>query len=346
MFGRFLPAWHGIGRRQGLREALVPLQGIALPAALWESDVLPRRVASFRPAELDVLCASGEVVWVGAGLDRVAVYFRDDAPLLGPPAGDPAPEGEVVVAIRAALAERALFWADLVADDGVGSGGRPRRALGAGLGRGSHERLVGAASCNSPVRAAARRSSGPAFRAHTPHARVADAGALVARIRALRRDHGSAGARGAPPRATGHRDAGRRSRRGDSRRLRRRVRRAEGAGDARRVQARVLRRGPRRRPVRPARRGRAAARASLGAARRGTRGARARRGGSRAALRRSAAVAAALRRPCGSGRRGVGDPARRRGGALRRAWRPVARAAARSGSWSGFAQPCPRSWRM
>ena len=28
----------------GLREALVPLQGVALPAALWESDVLPRRV--------------------------------------------------------------------------------------------------------------------------------------------------------------------------------------------------------------------------------------------------------------------------------------------------------------
>ena len=113
-FGRFLPAWHGIGRRQGLREALVPLQGLPLPAALWESDVLPRRAPSFRPAELDVLCASGEVVWVGAGLDRVAVYFRDDAPLLGPPQGDPASEGEVAVAIRAALAERALFWADLV----------------------------------------------------------------------------------------------------------------------------------------------------------------------------------------------------------------------------------------
>ncbi|MGH3128079.1 MAG: Lhr family helicase, partial [Gaiellaceae bacterium] len=118
-FGRFLPAWHGIGRRQGLREALVPLQGLALPATLWESDVLPRRVPSFRPAELDVLCASGEVVWVGAGLDRVAVYFRDDAPLLGAPPGDPAPEGEVAVAIRAALAERALFWADLVAVTGL-----------------------------------------------------------------------------------------------------------------------------------------------------------------------------------------------------------------------------------
>jgi ATP-dependent helicase Lhr and Lhr-like helicase len=118
-FGRFLPAWHGIGRRQGLREALVPLQGLPLPATLWESDVLPRRVPSFRPAELDVLCASGEVVWVGAGLDRVAVYFRDDAPVLGPPPGDPAPEGEVAVAIRAALAERALFWADLVAAIGL-----------------------------------------------------------------------------------------------------------------------------------------------------------------------------------------------------------------------------------
>ncbi len=113
-FGRFLPAWHGIGRRQGLREALVPLQGVPLPATLWESDVLPRRVPTFRPSDLDVLCASGEVVWVGAGLDRVAIYFRDDAPLLGPPGGEPPPEGEVAVTVRAALAEGALFWADLV----------------------------------------------------------------------------------------------------------------------------------------------------------------------------------------------------------------------------------------
>ena len=91
-FGRFLPAWHGIGRRQTLREALVPLQGVALPATLWESEVLPRRVPAFRPADLDVLCATGDVVWVGAGLDRVAVYFRDDARVLGS-AGAARPRG-------------------------------------------------------------------------------------------------------------------------------------------------------------------------------------------------------------------------------------------------------------
>ena len=90
--GRFLPSWHGIGRRQTLREALVPLQALALPVALWESDVLPRRVPAYRAAELDALCASGEVVWAGAGLDRVALYFREDAALLGSPAAEAPPE--------------------------------------------------------------------------------------------------------------------------------------------------------------------------------------------------------------------------------------------------------------
>ncbi|MFO7573265.1 MAG: helicase-related protein, partial [Gaiellaceae bacterium] len=120
-FGRFLPAWHGIGRRQTLREALVPLQGLALPVSLWESDVLPRRVTGYRAADLDALCASGELVWVGAGLDRVAVYFRGDAPLLGPPRGEAAPEGDACAAIRTALDGSAFFWDDLLAATGLGA---------------------------------------------------------------------------------------------------------------------------------------------------------------------------------------------------------------------------------
>jgi len=117
--GRFLPHWHGIDRRATLREALVPLQGLALPVALWESDVLPRRVPNYQPSHLDGLCASGEVVWVGAGLDRVALFFREDAALLGAPGGAPRPEGEAQDRVREALGRSAEFWLDLVAASGL-----------------------------------------------------------------------------------------------------------------------------------------------------------------------------------------------------------------------------------
>jgi ATP-dependent helicase Lhr and Lhr-like helicase len=117
--GRFLPAWHGIDRRATLREALVPLQGLPLPVSLWESEVLPRRVPGYRPEWLDGLCASGEVVWVGAGLDRVALFFREDAPVLGRPASAAPPEKEVAAAIREALGRSAEFWPDLLLATGL-----------------------------------------------------------------------------------------------------------------------------------------------------------------------------------------------------------------------------------
>ena len=117
--GRFLPHWHGIDRRATLREALVPLQGLPLPVSLWESDVLPRRVPGYQPEQLDQLCASGELVWVGAGLDRVAVYFRDDAPVLGRPGAAPPPDGEAHERLRAALGRSAEFWYDLIAAAGL-----------------------------------------------------------------------------------------------------------------------------------------------------------------------------------------------------------------------------------
>ena len=112
---KFLPSWQGIDRRSSLREALVPLQALALPVSLWESEVLPRRVPNYQPAWLDQLCATGELVWVGAGLDRVAVYFRDDAPVLGRLVAADPPEGEVPDRIRAVLGQGAEFWFDLLA---------------------------------------------------------------------------------------------------------------------------------------------------------------------------------------------------------------------------------------
>ena len=92
-----LPSWQGVDRHPAagagidrLREVLVPLQGLALPAEVWERDVLPRRVGAYSPSWMDQLCASGELVWVGAGAlgrnsGRVALLFREDARFLGPP---------------------------------------------------------------------------------------------------------------------------------------------------------------------------------------------------------------------------------------------------------------------
>ncbi|HMH46425.1 MAG TPA: helicase-related protein, partial [Solirubrobacteraceae bacterium] len=138
----FLPAWQGVDRHSGagagvdrLREVLVPLQGLALPAEIWERDVLPRRTGAYSQTWLDSLCASGELVWVGAGptgrSGRVALYFRDDAPLIGPPpsserrvagVGTPPPDGpepDRAVAdelLRARLAQSPCFFSDLIAE--------------------------------------------------------------------------------------------------------------------------------------------------------------------------------------------------------------------------------------
>jgi ATP-dependent Lhr-like helicase len=76
-------------------------------------------VPGYRPEHLDALCASGEVVWVGAGLDRVALYFREDAPALGQVAGTPRPEGDAHDRIREALDRSALFWFDLLGETGL-----------------------------------------------------------------------------------------------------------------------------------------------------------------------------------------------------------------------------------
>jgi len=77
-------------------------------------------VQGYRPSDLDILCASGELVWTGAGLDRVALYFREHAAELGQAGAEPAPEGEEHVAVRAALAASgAVFWPELLAASGL-----------------------------------------------------------------------------------------------------------------------------------------------------------------------------------------------------------------------------------
>ena len=120
---RFLPAWQGVGgRRRGvdaLADIVAQLQGAPVAASVLEVDVLASRVLGFKPADLDQLCTSGEVVWVGAGAigatdGRVRLVFRDQAALLVP-AAEPC-EGAVHDALRNRLRDwGASFWPDLVA---------------------------------------------------------------------------------------------------------------------------------------------------------------------------------------------------------------------------------------
>jgi len=126
----FLPSWQGVDRHPAagagidrLREVLVPLQGLALPADTWERDVLVRRTGAYSPVWLDQLCASGEVVWVGAGSlgrnsGRVALYFREDSEAIGPPPvkaseRPAAPEHDL---LRERLAAAPCFFTDLLAE--------------------------------------------------------------------------------------------------------------------------------------------------------------------------------------------------------------------------------------
>ncbi|MGO9973985.1 MAG: DEAD/DEAH box helicase [Solirubrobacteraceae bacterium] len=147
---RFMPAWQNVDRHPAsgagidrLRDALVPLQGLALPAEVWEREVLPRRVGAYSPSWIDQLCAAGELVWLGAGAlgrhsGRVALYFREDLPLLGAPASrgeggrvaasrgqsggteaaDTA-EAPLHARVRERLQAGACFFSDLLVDLGV-----------------------------------------------------------------------------------------------------------------------------------------------------------------------------------------------------------------------------------
>ena len=351
---RFLPEWQGVDRAppggagvDRLREMLVPLQGLALAPEVWERDVLPRRVGAYSPAWMDQLCASGELVWVGAGAlgrnsGRVALSCSartragsGPPPFKGEPPSEPAHD-----AIRERLARRRRV---LDRPAGRPRRGRARRApggaLGPRLGGRGHERRLRPAARAEAVRgedrppgaaAASRDGAGPARRrcraaGRSPAPLFAGAPAHGPRMRAiselLLERHGivtreAVLAEGIPGGFAGA------------------VLGAVEPGDARHRPPRLLRRGPGRRAVRPPGRDRAAARAAL---RRARRHARARRHRPGQPVRRHAALAEARRRrvepPPGARAGRVRGDARLRARPVRRARRqgPARAARARRG---------------
>jgi ATP-dependent Lhr-like helicase len=151
VFADFLPRWqnvHPSTRGEGpafVETVLRQLQGHAMPARLWESEILPRRVAGYRPAWLDEVLDRGDWLWRvdasgnGSG-DRAegprheprVAFFRRDFP--GQPQGDEKPGGLLDDESRVLeVLERlgASFATDLARSAGI-EPSRVRRAL-AGL---------------------------------------------------------------------------------------------------------------------------------------------------------------------------------------------------------------------
>ena len=126
-YSRFLLEWQSVARpRSGLDallSAIEQLQGAALPASVLETEILPARVLHYKPADLDLLCAAGEILWrgvaaVGPRDGRVALYLPDRYRLLAPAPGRA--EGDLAGKIRVLLERRgALFFSDLVAETGA-----------------------------------------------------------------------------------------------------------------------------------------------------------------------------------------------------------------------------------
>ncbi|MBC9820735.1 ATP-dependent helicase [Terrabacter sp. MAHUQ-38] len=180
---RFLPQWQGVGGglrgREGLLRAVEQLTGAEVPASALESLVLPARVADYRPALLDEVMSSGEVVWRGHGSlpgddGWVSLHLADAAHLtLTPPEPSPLSDDEQAVldalegggayffralSTRVGLGDPelndalwSLLWSGRVTNDTIA----PLRALLAG-GRTAHKR---ATSGPRSTRYAGRRGS-------------------------------------------------------------------------------------------------------------------------------------------------------------------------------------------
>jgi ATP-dependent helicase Lhr and Lhr-like helicase len=141
VLARLLTRWQGVVQpRRGLDallDVIENLQGAALPASILETEILPARLAGYRPADLDTLIAAGEVTWVGFDEigerdGRVGLYLAEKLEALWP--------GQQLSVISSQLSEKetaivtylkahgASFFQQV--HDGVG-GGYPGETLAA-----------------------------------------------------------------------------------------------------------------------------------------------------------------------------------------------------------------------
>ena len=127
---RLFTHWQGVlTPRRGLDallDTIENLQGAPLPASLLESEILPARIANYKPADLDTLIAAGEVIWcglepLGERDGRIGLYLAEKLPLLWTPRVEAEALSEREQKILDYLREHgASFFAQLL--DGTGGG--------------------------------------------------------------------------------------------------------------------------------------------------------------------------------------------------------------------------------
>jgi ATP-dependent Lhr-like helicase len=88
-FVLFLLRWHGIrpGRSRPLPDlatSLTRLQGIGLPAEIWERDILRARNPEISGEQISQFSAAGNGIWVGSPPGRIRFIFRGNGALFFP----------------------------------------------------------------------------------------------------------------------------------------------------------------------------------------------------------------------------------------------------------------------
>ena len=123
--GRFLPVWHGVGKRlrgaptaDDVLSVVEQLAGAPLPASGFESLIMPSRLPGYTPSLLDELTTAGEVTWCGTGAlaggdGWIAVAPTDVADLLLPDVEEAVPETPLHGAVLSAMDGGALFFRQL-----------------------------------------------------------------------------------------------------------------------------------------------------------------------------------------------------------------------------------------
>lgn len=123
--GRFLPVWHGVGKRlrhgptaDDVLSVVEQLAGAPLPASGLESLILPSRLPGYAPSLLDELTTAGEVTWCGTGAlaggdGWIAMAPTDVADLLLPEVEETVPDTPLHAAVLSAMDGGALFFRQL-----------------------------------------------------------------------------------------------------------------------------------------------------------------------------------------------------------------------------------------